>query len=120
MCAVRISRLELENAAQCYKVLSIGDAAHIMPIFAGEGDNHELLDAVELIDMVVRMTESMNDGQGEGVADIEELHSTLVIEYRLRNTRRWGRGVKDSIAMLHGLFKSMNDLELIAEKTHAT
>jgi monooxygenase len=61
-----VQRKELDKAAEL-GVVFIGDAVHAMPIFGGEGGNHAMLDAVELIAMT---TEGKADFSDTDVANI--------------------------------------------------
>ena len=64
--ALQVQRKELEKAAES-GVVFIGDAVHAMPIFGGEGGNHAMLDAVELVAMITEGKAGLSD---TNVADI--------------------------------------------------
>ena len=61
--SVFVPRQNLERAAE-RGVVFVGDAAHAMPIFGGEGGNHAMLDGVELSRLFVARS---RDGNGQAL-----------------------------------------------------
>ncbi|EMD89517.1 hypothetical protein COCC4DRAFT_28200 [Bipolaris maydis ATCC 48331] len=58
--ALQVQRKELDKAAKLGAVF-IGDAVHAMPIFGGEGGNHAILDAVELVATIAEKKAGFSD-----------------------------------------------------------
>lgn len=65
-CSVFVTREEGLKKGLEKGVLFMGDSAHAMPIFGGEGGNHALLDAVEFV------RELVGKGDGAGVVGGKE------------------------------------------------
>jgi 2-polyprenyl-6-methoxyphenol hydroxylase-like FAD-dependent oxidoreductase len=53
------------------KVTLVGDAAHAMTMYRGEGANHGILDAALLIDQLLKLKEGRL-GQGEAIVEYEK------------------------------------------------
>ncbi|KAI4718445.1 hypothetical protein E4T48_05290 [Aureobasidium sp. EXF-10727] len=65
--ALQVARRDLDAAAAS-GVVFVGDAVHAMPIFGGEGGNHAILDAVELVELI-----GTKSGGGISPADVEQV-----------------------------------------------
>ncbi|GJJ73295.1 hypothetical protein EMPS_05653 [Entomortierella parvispora] len=69
MRSIRCSREDLIETAwqRSGLVVLIGDAAHAMPIFAGEGGNHGLLDGVQLGDLIAEHSKNQDEGMNVAI-----------------------------------------------------
>ena len=92
------------DALAAKRILFIGDAVHSMPIFAGEGGNHAILDAVEMARLLV---EPLPNDVGD------ELSGT---RYYDGAWRRWQTGIQASEARFAKLCRPMVEWREIAEK----
>ena len=88
-------------------IVFIGDAAHAMPIFAGEGGNHGLLDGVEL---GLCLTDSNNSAVDSRFAAIQWYKSVHA---------RWQEGVDRSEERLGSLHKPIAEWEKLASMMKA-
>lgn len=96
-----IPKADLEHLASLGVVL-IGDAAHAMPIFAGEGGNHALLDGVELLQALKAGTST-------------DLLSAFVREA----VPRWGRAIEGSEKDMYAMHQSIEAWRALATQQAA-
>ena len=68
--SVFVSRQGLDQAAK-QGVVFVGDSAHAMPIFGGEGGNHAMLDGVELARLLIAKRDCSNHGEAFGGEELE-------------------------------------------------
>ncbi|KAE8452095.1 hypothetical protein EG329_002261 [Mollisiaceae sp. DMI_Dod_QoI] len=94
MRSLRVPRKDLDQLAEEH-VVFVGDAVHGMPIFAREGGNHALVDAVEL----GQSLSTVLPGSGE-----DDIAACLRSFYD-RAFPRWQKGIEDSEQRLHSLHR---------------
>jgi monooxygenase len=83
------------------RVAFIGDAAHAMPIFAGEGGNHAMLDGVEL---------------GRSLADLRADPPAAVAAFYRGAHSRWAEAVAGSERRLLGLTRPIAEWRALARR----
>lgn len=94
MRSLRVPREDLNQLAE-ERVVFVGDAVHGMPIFAGEGGNHALVDAVELGQS---LSTAFPGSDGDNIV-------ACLRNFYDRAFPRWQKGVEDSEQRLHSLHR---------------
>lgn len=102
--SLRFPRDELVHAADLSAIF-VGDAAHAMPIFAGEGGNHAMLDAVDLCN-IIALNPSLPTGH-------------LATAFYDGAGRRWMKGIEDSEAGIQRLHKPLGEWRAISDARKA-
>ncbi len=94
MRSLRVPRKDFDQLAEEH-VVFVGDAVHGMPIFAGEGGNLALVDAVELGQSL--STTLLGNGGDDVAACLRNFYD--------RAFPRWQKGVEESEQRLHSLHR---------------
>lgn len=99
--SLRINKGDLDRLCE-QRVVLIGDAAHAMPIFAGEGGNHGLLDGVEL-------ASALADAGMQNVADAVKAGR----KFYDGAVERWYHGIEASEKRLESIHRTREEWEQV-------
>lgn len=109
--SVFISRKGLDQGVE-QGVIFIGDAAHAMPIFGGEGGNHALLDGVELAKMLVDSEIHTKAAGSERGVELEDFAHGFYDGAH----KRWHDAVKRTRQRFHTLHRPIAEWRKISEQ----
>lgn len=110
MRSLQVPREDLNQLADEH-VVFVGDAVHGMPIFAGEGGNHALMDAV---DLGQSLSTGLPGNRGDDFA-------ACLRNFYDRAFQRWQKGIEESEQRLHSLHRPIKSWrEIAASKSNTS